>query len=159
MTEVRRSSAVIRRRTAARCPLSVTLMSGHPGAALTVVRANYAALAIGDVPTLLSLSDPDIDIYQSDLVPWGGPRHGHAGLLAFLTAVSAHLDSHVEPEEMFVAGDHVVQVGRTRGTARTTGKAFDAAEVHVWTVRDGLVTKFEAHVDTDELRRALSTDT
>lgn len=129
-----------------------------PAAPLDVVRANYLALARGDVPALLALSDPEIEIYQSDLVPWGGRRSGHDGLVAFLTAVREHLASEVEPDELFVAGDRVVQVGRTRGTARHTGKPFDAAEVHVWTVRDGLIAGFDAYVDTDELLGALRPD-
>ncbi len=120
------------------------------------MRDNYAALSRGDIRALLELSDPGVTVYQSELLPWGGRRSGHEGLLDFLSTVRANLDSVVTPDELFTAGDRVVQVGRTRGTAISTGKAFDAAEVHLWQVRHGLITGFEAYVDTDELLRALS---
>lgn len=125
---------------------------------IDIVQQNYAALERGDVPALLALSSPDITVYQSELLPWGGQRHGHAGLLEFLQTVMANLDSHVEAGELYAAGDRVVQLGRTRGTARATGKTFDAAETHIWQVRDGKIVAFEAYVDTDELCRAIHAD-
>ena len=123
---------------------------------IDIVRENYAALARGDVPALLALSSPDITVYQSELVPWGGRRSGHQGLLEFLKTVMSHLDSKVEAGDLYAAGDRVVQVGRTRGTVRATGEPFDAAETHIWQVRENKIITFEAYVDTDELTRALS---
>jgi hypothetical protein len=49
-----------------------------------------------------------------------------------------------------------VQVGRTRGTVRANGAAFDVPEVHVWTVAGGRVRRFEAYLDTPAMLAALA---
>ncbi|OGO71679.1 MAG: hypothetical protein A2Z37_12775 [Chloroflexi bacterium RBG_19FT_COMBO_62_14] len=58
-------------------------------------------------------------------------------------------------EELCDAGDHVVAVGHTRGTARATGKQFQVPAVHVWTVRDESAVRFEAYIDNPTMMRAL----
>ncbi|WP_433294269.1 nuclear transport factor 2 family protein [Actinoplanes sp. CA-030573] len=120
-----------------------------------IVRQTYAALERGDVSALLELCSPEITVYQSEIVPWGGHRCGHDGLLTFLQTVMSHLDSKIETGDLYAAGDRIIQVGRTQGTVRATGEPFDAAETHVWQVRDDKIVAFEAYVDTDELSRAL----
>ena len=123
---------------------------------IDLVRGAYDALGRGDVAALLASVAPDVVIRQSELVPWGGVHHGHAGYLAFLQGVQTHLDSRVEVGSLYRAGDRIVQVGRTRGTARATGRSFDAAEVHVLRGRDGRGARCEAFVDEAEFGRALS---
>lgn len=131
----------------------------HPNATpIEVVRAVYAALDAHDLGAMLALTDPAVTIDQSDLLPWGGHHVGYDGLRTFSAGVAAHLDSKVEVIELFEAGDRVVQVGRTRGQARTTGRAFDANEIHVWRVVDGRVAALEVYVDTVALRTALDLD-
>ena len=121
-----------------------------------VVLAVYEAFGRGDGAAIMALTAPEVTVQQSPAVPWGGTYEGHAGLGDFLAALTGHLDSRPESERLFGDGDgHVVQVGRTRGTVRATGAAFDVAEVHLWTVRDGLVHRFEAYLDTPAMRAAL----
>lgn len=43
----------------------------HP-CPLDVVRAVYRAYAGRDLPAIQALYHPDCEIYQSDLLPWGG---------------------------------------------------------------------------------------
>ena len=93
---------------------------------------------------------------QSDALPYGGTFRGLGGTRDFTRGVLLALDSQVEIGALFASGDAVVQTGRTRGTARATGKAFDSPEVHVWTVRDGLVTSLHAYVDAAIVGEALT---
>ncbi len=123
--------------------------------AIEVVRNVYEALARGDVPALLELSDPDIRIYQSEDLPYGGHHSGHSGLMSFLSGVRLALESEVEVAELYRAGDLVIQMGRTRGTGRATGKVFDAAEVHIWRVENGLVQALTVYADTVAIAAAL----
>jgi len=58
-------------------------------------------------------------------------------------------------EHLIEAGDHVAMVGRTRGRPRRGRVAFDVAVAHVWTVRDGQISRFEAYIDTPAMREAL----
>jgi ketosteroid isomerase-like protein len=123
--------------------------------ALQVVRWGYEALARADVAGMLALASPDIEVFQSESVPWGGRHHGHAGLIDFLTGVRAALDSRVEIGELYAAGDEVIQVGRTRGYTAATRTPFDAPEVHVWRVTDDRIASLAVYVDTDVLHAAL----
>jgi ketosteroid isomerase-like protein len=121
-----------------------------------IVRQVYAAFGRGDLPGIMALFAEDGTVYQSPELPWGGTHTGHAGLGRFLGTLTTHLDSHPETERLIADGaGRVVQVGRTRGVVRATGAAFDVPEVHVWTVADGLVRRFEAYLDTAAMRAAL----
>ena len=126
--------------------------------AVDLVRKAYAALDAGDIETILRLADPLITIDQSDLLPWGGHRTGHNGLLDFIAAVAAHLDSQVESLSLFESGDRVVQIGRTHGRAVSTGKPFDATEVHVWQVAEGLLVGLQVYVDAAAIGAALHSE-
>jgi ketosteroid isomerase-like protein len=121
---------------------------------LAVVRAAYAFLD-GKRTEWADLVAPDITIEQSDEVPWGGRHVGAEGFLRFLGAYSATITSSVEIGELYVSADRVVQVGRTRGKALATGESFDAREVHIWQIRDGLIASLEIHVESAPLLHTL----
>ena len=124
---------------------------------LALVREVYDAFARADVPRIMALFAEDGTVVQSSALPWGGTHSGHAGLGHFLTTLVAHLDSHPETERLIADGaGHVVQVGRTRGVVRATGAPFDVAEVHVFTLAGGRVTRFEAYLDTPAMLAALA---
>ncbi len=46
-------------------------------------------------------------------------------------------------------------LGRTRGKARGSGRAFEVRSVHVWTVRDSKAARFEAYADTQKMLEVL----
>ncbi|MDL5157509.1 nuclear transport factor 2 family protein [Actinomycetospora termitidis] len=121
-----------------------------------VARELYAGFAARDMAAVGALLHPEVRVEQAGGLPWSGTYTGPTGVQAFLGALLAHVDSRVEIGELFAVGDAVVQVGRTRGTARATGRSFDAAEVHVLRVRGGSIASFEAFVDEAEFARALS---
>jgi uncharacterized protein len=124
---------------------------------IEVVRAVYAAMAERDVDRLLPFIDPSIVITQDPALPWGGRHVGHDGLGAFVLALTGAIDSSVTTEALFVADGDVIQYGRTRGTARASGAAFDIPEVHRWTVRDGKAVAAHFAIDTEAMLRALRT--
>src|SRR5262249_12593682 len=66
-----------------------------------------------------------------------------------------HIQSQVVMENLFSAGDHVVQTGRTHGTVVANGATFDIPETHVWEVRDGKVVALRAYIDTPAMLEAL----
>lgn len=116
----------------------------------------YDAYARRDVGAALSRFSPEVEFVQTDLLPWGGSYQGIEGAKASLGKLLTHVDSRVEVEEIISAGDHVVVIGRTRGTARATGAAFDVRAVHVWTVIEGSIRRFEAFIDTPAMLSALA---
>ena len=120
-----------------------------------VVARIYDAMAARDLDTLLTLLDPSVTVWQTELLPWGGSYEGIEGFGEFALKLIGTITSAVEIERLYEAGDHVVQSGRTRGTVNTTGAAFDVAETHVWEVRDGKAVSMRAYIDTPAMLAAL----
>lgn len=115
----------------------------------------YEAFARRDVEAIMKLTDEEIAVTQTDLLPWGGEFHGHEGLQTFFGKLLANIDSQVEPQEFIEAGNRVVVLGRTRGTVRKNGKSFDVRICHVWKIRSGKGARFEAYIDTPQMLEAL----
>lgn len=120
-----------------------------------VVRRIYAALAAGDFGAMFELVDPTIVITQDPRLPWGGRHEGHAGYADFGARLTGTVDSAVTIEMIFAADDEVIQCGRTRGTVRATGAAFDIPEVHRWRLRAGRAVAAHFAIDTDAMLAAL----
>ena len=126
-----------------------------PAAGLAVVREMYDAFARRDGAAIFALLHSDVELRQTELLPWGGHYRGHEGAGEFFTRLREAIDSAVTVERLIDAGDHVVALGRTRGHTRARGAAFDVAIAHVWTVRDGRAARLEAYIDTPAMREAL----
>lgn len=127
-----------------------------PEAKIALVRKLYDAMAARDLDTILSLVDPEVMIVQTPELPWGGEHQGLEGLATFYGVLTDTINSKVEHDELFAAGNRVVQVGRTRGTVIASGSPFDIREVHIWTIREGKIIRFEAYIDTPAMLAALA---
>jgi len=123
------------------------------------VSAMYEAMARGDVPAVLAMFDPQIDWTDAE----GFITEGHyVGPEAVVQGVFGPLFAEfpnfaIRPDEIIDGGDRLVTLGRYTGTHATTGKSFDAAFAHVWTIANGLATTFRQFVDaapTEEARRS-----
>ena len=51
---------------------------------------------------------------------------------------------------------NVIQCGRSKGTVRANGRAFDIPEVHIWTLKDGKVVAAHFAIDAPAMLAALS---
>jgi uncharacterized protein len=122
---------------------------------IEVVEAIYRAMAERDFARLFELLDPACVITQDDRLPWGGRHVGHDGFAAFGLALTGTIESAVTTDAMFEADGDVVQCGRTRGTVKATGAAFDIPEVHRWTIRDGTAVAGHFSIDTPAMLRVL----
>jgi uncharacterized protein len=58
----------------------------------------------------------------------------------------------VHPETFHDAGDVVVVEVRYTGKYKATGKQIDAQVCHIWTVKDGKVTKLQQFADTAQMQ-------
>ncbi len=120
-----------------------------------LIRSGYEAYARRDFAAVFGLLDPEIEIVQTDQLPWGGHYKGHAQAQEFFRKLAADTEATPQPETYISAGDEVVAIGRLKGKAKHTGKPIDLAIVHVWTVKNGRVTKFAAYIDTPAMQEAL----
>ncbi len=125
-------------------------------ASVAVVRDIYDAFGRGDLPGIFALVHPKATIYQSSRLPWGGRYDGHAGMAEFLGKLTGVVASRVTTERFIDDEEgHVVAIGVTAGHVLATGRPFAVRETHLWTVADGLVTRFESYIDTGAMREAL----
>ena len=123
---------------------------------VAVVQSAYEAFRRGDVQAIFALLHPEIELYQSEWVPWGGKYKGHEEAGYFFSKLTQTIDSMVEPDQFIDHEEgHVVAVGHTRGSVRATRREFEVPIVHVWTIREGKAVKFEAYIDTLQMRVAL----
>ena len=109
---------------------------------IDVIRRVYEAMKSRDAEVMQELFADDISVWQSPALPWGGDYEGRDGAFTFFLALVEHIRSQVATENLFSAGDHVLQTGRTRGTVVANGAPFDIPEVHVWELRGGKVVGF-----------------
>lgn len=119
------------------------------------MKSLYAAFAGGDVSKVLGSMSEDIEWWEAEGNPWYpgrafvGPQQVVDGVLARIGAEMEGFE--VVPERFLSDGDQVVMIGRYRGKGIATGNLLDAQVLHLWTVRDGKIARFQQFVDTRQL--------
>jgi ketosteroid isomerase-like protein len=113
-----------------------------------IIRSFYDKLASGDAAGALGLMAPDIEWitmwhYQVD---GRGPESVAEGLFKPLMAEWSTFA--LVPTEFITESDTVVSLGDFTGVHGATGKKADARYAHVWTVKDGKITRFRQYIDT-----------
>ena len=125
-----------------------------------IVRGLYEAFGKGDVPTVLGALDKEIvwneaeNFVYADRNPYVGPQAVLEGV--FLRLVSEWHNFTVIPDAILDAGDQVVTLGTYSATYKKTGKSVKAQMVHVWTLANGKVTKFQQYTDTKQFAEAIA---
>lgn len=121
------------------------------GSAKEVVQRVYEAFGRRDIPGLLELVADRVDweCVGPSSVAYTGRRRTRDEVAKFFADIPKSDDIHVfEPREYLEAGDHVTVLGWERSTALDTGKPFETEWVHVFTVKDGKVTRWRGLFDT-----------
>ena len=124
---------------------------------LDIVRGIYDAFGKGDVPSVLSALDPQIDWNEAEGFPYAGKYVGpDAVLQGVLMKLGTEWDGYsAVPDEFVGSGDKVVSLGQYSGTYKATGKSFRAQFAHAFTLRDGKVVHFQQYTDTAIVQQAL----
>ncbi|HWW76953.1 MAG TPA: nuclear transport factor 2 family protein [Pyrinomonadaceae bacterium] len=123
-----------------------------------LIRRGYEAYARRDFAAVFALLHPEVEIYQTASLPWGGTYRGQEQAREFFRRLSEQTEGGPEPSEFIAAGDDVVATGRLRGRVRANGRPFDLAIAHLWTVREGKIVRFAAYIDTPAMLSALGGD-
>jgi uncharacterized protein len=124
-----------------------------------IVLELYKAFAQGNLQYIAEKMAPQFIASQTTELPWGGAYTGLAEYQIFTQKLRKFVDSRVTLEETFEAGDRAVAIARTKGQVIQTGEPFDIRVVHLWTLSEGLVTRFEAYIDTPAMLQALEQKT
>jgi ketosteroid isomerase-like protein len=127
----------------------------HPNAG--VVRRLLDAFGAGDFETVLALIAEDVDWHLpcgDTLLSGARDLHGVGAVAEAVLANMTHGEGTVvfTTEQLYVADELVVAVGRDRGTAR--GKTLDLGIGMVFRVTDGRVVEFWQTVDDLDAFRA-----
>lgn len=125
-----------------------------------IISGLYEAFGRGDVPAVLGAMAPDIHWYEAEgnpYMPSGEPFVGPDAVLEELfMKLGGDFDGFtVTPHSYHDAGDVVVVEARYTGKSNHTGAPIDIQVCHLWTVRDGKITKFQQYVNTAELQAAM----
>jgi uncharacterized protein len=126
-----------------------------PSSNVEILQALYEAFRTRDLLTIVKLVHHEVEVKQTEALPWGGKYRGVSGMQDFFSKLLAHIDSQVTVEQYVDAGDVVVAVGRTRGTVKKNGNQFDLPFVHVWRFRGGNAVSFEPFIATPDMLKAL----
>lgn len=121
------------------------------------IREMYRLFAARDNEGVRRLFDPAIEWVQMDGFPGGGRYVGADAVFAGVFAgFRERWESWGAPvEELLDAGDTVVALGRYEGTYRATGRPVRAEFAHVYTLREGRITRFVQYTDTLRVAEAM----
>jgi ketosteroid isomerase-like protein len=123
----------------------------------SLVMEGYRQFQSGDIQHLLDRYHDDAEWIgpESDLVPFSGKFHGRQGIAQFFEKLGASVQaSRFQPLQMVAEGDKVVVTGEASWMVKTTGRSYDSAWVHVFTIRDGKIARFESYYDTAAAEKA-----
>jgi ketosteroid isomerase-like protein len=115
------------------------------------IKTAYAAFARADIPAIIDLLDDSVEWSTPMTVPQGGQFSGKDGVMQFFQGIGAAWESL--PLQVEAVGalndDLVVAVVRGSGELRSGGPGSYGA-THVFTVRNGKITKFREYTDLDK---------
>ena len=123
-----------------------------------LVRDAYSAFGRGDVQGILDRLDDGIvwkGVYGAGVhVPTSGERRGKAQVGEFFKQVAQNVNfSRFEPKEFIATGDKVVALGHYTATTPMK-KSFDSDFAMVFTLRNGLVTRFQEFCNSAAINAA-----
>ncbi len=106
-----------------------------------LLRRTYAAFNARDIDAALAAMDPDVD-WPNGME--GGRERGVEAVRRYWTRQFAQIDSHVEPVGFTALDDGRVAVDVHQVVRSLAGELIaDRLVSHVYTFRDGLVTRME----------------
>jgi ketosteroid isomerase-like protein len=116
------------------------------------ITSAYEAFARGDIPAVIDALADDVDWASeaaSTDVPWWGPRHGKAEVLAFFEALGTAMEvKEFTPLVIVGDGDDVLTVVRYQATSRANGRTASMDIHHHWKFRDGKIVRYRGSEDT-----------
>ncbi|PWA86465.1 Wound-induced protein, Wun1 [Artemisia annua] len=111
----------------------INAISEHEIKNQAIVNALYKALAVGDTKNVA-------EILASDLEWWfHGPQNCHY-MMRMLTGEALHTEFKFEPRSVTTIGDEMVIAEGYEGA--------NVYWVHVWALKDGLITRFREYFNT-----------
>ena len=122
-----------------------------------LIQKAYQQLRTADIPSFLNSFAEDVEweLPEMENVPFAGKWQGREGVGQFFNKVLDVQDTvEFVPGEYIAQGDKVVVLGHFLMRIKSTGREFSSDWAHVWTVKNGKVTRFYEYVDTAVVSKA-----
>ena len=122
-----------------------------------LVEKMYAAFGRGDVQTILDPLAPNVEwtMEGPSTLPFAGKKIGPGQVRSFFESLATTQEKQKLTIDDYIAqGDKVATTGRYSAVVKATDKRFDCAVAHVFTIRDGKITKFLDFADTAQMADA-----
>lgn len=125
--------------------------------AYEIVKAHYDANARRDMDGMLADIAEDCRWTEMDGFPCAGTYVGPKAIVenVFMPLGTAWDDYTFTLERLLDAGNEAVAIGNYTARNKATGKAMNARVVHVWSVADGKIRRFEQFTDTLRVAEAM----
>jgi ketosteroid isomerase-like protein len=124
---------------------------------IELVQQAYRSVGSGDLSKLLDALSSDViwELPEMEHVPFSGTWHGREGVAEFFRRLVESQDVlEFEPEEFMASGEKVIVLGTFTMHVKATNRNSRSAWVHVWTIKDGKVSRMREYVDTLAVSRA-----
>jgi hypothetical protein len=118
---------------------------------IQIVQTVYLSFSKRDIPAILAMLSPDVEWSEpsNPLNPAGGTRRGHSGFLEWAQIGNQSEDILILEPRQFLAQDNTVAVvGYMKCRAKSTGKVYESDFVHLVTIKNGQITRFQEFFDT-----------
>lgn len=109
----------------------------------------YARWNDNGLPVLTDSVAPDVELICDPLCPAKSALHGIEGWNQWVARWEESYETmHITIDGLIPMGaEHVLALVSITATPRSGGNELSWAAAHVWTVRDGLIARWESHVD------------
>lgn len=118
---------------------------------IQVIQNMYAAFARGDAQAILQSLTDDVEWANEGpkSIPYAGRWKGPAQVADFFKAIAGSTTGgKVTADEFLAQGDKVVATGRYSATVTASGASIDSPIAHIFTLRNGKVSKWVGYSDT-----------
>ncbi|MFO7526729.1 MAG: nuclear transport factor 2 family protein [Ignavibacteriaceae bacterium] len=118
-----------------------------------IIQNLYASFAEGDVSAVLQMFDSKIIWNEAENFPYAdgnpyiGPQAVLEGVFARIGAEWEYWNLTDQKYYESYSGEIIV-TGRYKAKNKMTGKEINVQFVHMWILKDGLITNFQQHADT-----------
>ena len=114
-----------------------------------VVRRTYEAFNRGGLDAVTDLAHPDIEFVPPPIWPDSPTLRGIDAIQEMARQwIETFDDFQIAPERFIEAGqDQVLVFVRDRGRVKGSGAEIDNRFIHVWTIREGKIAKWESFTD------------
>lgn len=124
-----------------------------------LVMQGYQKFQNKDIQGLLGLLADDIEWVgvETEEIPFSGTYRGRDEVGQYFSQLDETQEAlQFEPREFIAEDDKVVVSGDSRWTVKATGQTYDNPWVHIFTIRNGQVARFQQYNDTAAAAKAFS---